>query len=134
MKTIANFQQLHSERQFRHSTELMAAIRDGLAKLNESGVAKDCAGLLPTYRVRARHLAQIETQHAQDLLADVEALCKALEAADRATLRFWIFELPHGRMIDVFENEETHDILGCIKVISKLRVSEAEWDRLWNKN
>ena len=87
--------------------------------------------LLHTYRIRAAHAAQFETEHARALRRDAEHLCEKVSAAGDARCRIWDFELEHGRRVHFIENADTGELLSVLHVVDRTKVTPEEWAALW---
>jgi hypothetical protein len=90
-----------------------------------------CAELLDIYRGRAIHLSKFGTPHAENLRAEVLDLCSHLERHSHETARLWSFDVGAGASIIFVELVAPPRLLGALRVISKLDVSEEVWNQLW---
>ena len=129
---VAAFLESHSGGGFRHAEELLAALRQGACTLHAEPRLTACKALIDIYRRREKHLRQFDSVHARALRDDVVELNKNFESMSKdAECRGWSFEFEGGVTFAVFEEPESFRVLGCIRAVSKLKVSKEEWERLW---
>jgi hypothetical protein len=125
----------HEGKAFPHSDELFELIRQDRCVLNVNAprISAQREQMLSIYKGRAFHLAKFQTKHAAALRNDVESLCRALEKSQDPEVRSWIFHCPNGVVIDVFESLPSCQLLGSVKAISRLEVTEEQWKTLWGE-
>ena len=90
-----------------------------------------CAEVIQIYRQRADHLAKFETDHARTLRRDVLVFVGNLEASRQDQFRLWAFSMPDGVTFHFVEQHPSGRLLGCLRTVSKLAVSNADWQELW---
>ena len=136
--TPDDFVKLHSGQEFRHREEFLKAIADGRCSLvqpvaDQAGIEVSplpCRHYWGIYRHRSRHLQKYNTPHAISLREDCEAFCEEIEATPDAPIRSWNFKCSPLDFL-IFENITSTTIVGCLRTVSKLDVSESEWEKLW---
>jgi hypothetical protein len=99
--------------------------------LDVSDKPLDCNELLSIYRGRAIQLKKFSSKHAIDLQFATEEFCSNLEAHDSYVCNFYhlMSPLKHEYLVSVVP--DSMKVLGCLKTISKLSVTQSEWDALW---
>ena len=98
-------------------------------RLTDFGPA-DIADLTRIYSARAEHLATKAGPHAEQLRASTIEFVENLRDATGATLGFIQGPAEHHYLIALSESPSR--VLGCLKVVSKLDVSERRWEELWS--
>ena len=117
----------------REAAALADLLDSGEYTLQSTGEIAPVGDLLRTYQVRAEHLASFESPHARQLAASTAEFAERLAAEAE--------DGPVGLMHATGDGPESFSlfitgdgrILGCMRVISKLDVSEAEWAALWGQ-
>ncbi|MEP7706635.1 hypothetical protein [Paraglaciecola sp. 25GB23A] len=97
-------------------------------------ISKDpvsCEELLYTYQQRVEHLSQFTTEHAVQLKASTDELCSNLRNHKEEQCLFHTLKgsVKHQYNLVVLKNSNI--LLGCLKTVSKLNVTEQEWLHLW---
>jgi hypothetical protein len=116
--------------EFSAAKDAIVALENCSPTLNEGFVS--CSELLDIYKVRLNHLSNMSSLHAQQLAGSTKEFvtCLATIGEERAQIitinpdeevSFLIFLLSSGKL------------LGCLKTISKLAVTEERWEQLWAK-
>lgn len=119
---------------FPHKEELFDAIAAGRCTfISGGGSTTDATQLLRIYRVRRAHLAGIRAAHAQALASDVSWFCQNLEAALQARVVICSVDIGPSYSLGFFLDAETNKVLGCLKTVSKLDVTDEQWERLWSQ-
>jgi len=135
MTDIETFLKRHEGTRFRHSEELIACIKSGQCTLEskpDPAIAPvPTSHALRVYRRRAEHLKQFDSLHAQNIRADVLALCEELEKLPDEMVHVWSFSMAPYFTYEVFESTRLHSILGCILAVDKKRIDEKAWEALW---
>jgi len=90
-----------------------------------------CEELLYIYQQRAEHISQFTTEHATQLKASTDELCSNLSKHKEEQCLFHTLkgQLRHQYSLVVLKNSNV--LLGCLKIVSKLNVTEQEWVQLW---
>jgi hypothetical protein len=90
-----------------------------------------CEELLFTYQIRAEHLSQFTTEYAAQLKASTDELCRNLLKHKEEQCLFHTLKgaVKHEYKLVVLKN--TNVLLGCLKTVSQLNVTEQEWGQLW---
>lgn len=136
MNTQERFIEKYRDCEFRHKDELFARLRADECIIKgtpeDHGRWESCRHFLSIYRIRAEHLRQFDTPHAQRLREDALALCEELAKTPDEVCRLWRFSLPPHSFYIVFEGAESGRILGCILGADKLLMPPDEWERLWH--
>lgn len=93
-----------------------------------------CEELLKTYRLRSDHLSQFPTRHAKQLHASTQELCSNLEIHKNkhCLIHTLTGSSSHHYHLVVLQNSQV--LLGCLKTVSQLDVSDDEWSELWVTN
>ena len=133
MNVQQQFIERHKNSDFRHKDELFAGLSSGDCVIESSpDTSLPCKHFLRIYRIRAEHLQQYATPHAESLLADVLALCEELGRTPDEMCRLWNFSMPPYSDLAVFEGAESDRVLGCIFAVDKRFISPDKWESLWN--
>ncbi len=138
MVELEIFLQRHEHSHFRHSEELIAGIRAGMCVLVRTPYCRHsrrpllpCRHFLKIYRYRAVHLSRYQTAYACSLREDVLALCDELGKTLEEPVQFWRFSMARYYNFVVFEDANSHRILGCTFSADRRLMSEQEWEELW---
>jgi len=121
----------HSESAHAYVSAVCGAASRGQCEADAPSGSVDCEEVLKIYRIRAEHLARFATPHAARLRQDVVRFCERLESCKGQRFRWWTFQCPDGVTYAFAEHATSHELLGAIRTVSKLRVSPEEWERLW---
>jgi hypothetical protein len=108
--------------------EAAQALNDGW-RLTDFAPA-NVADLTRIYSARAEHLATKAGPHAQQLRASTKEFVANLRDATGATLGFIQGPAEHQYVIAMSESPSR--VIGCLKIVSKLDVSERRWEELWS--
>ena len=110
------------------ANEAAQALNDGW-RLTDFGTA-DIADLTRIYSARVEHLATKAGPHAEQLRASTVEFVANLRDATSTTLGFIQGPAEHHYLIALSESPSR--VIGCLKVISKLDVSDRRWEELWS--
>jgi hypothetical protein len=91
----------------------------------------DVADLLRIYPARVEHLATLAGPHAEQLRASTTEFVANLGNVTGAEIGWIRGPGPHQYLV-VLSGPPTR-VIGCMRVVSKLDVSEQAWDGLWNR-
>jgi len=91
----------------------------------------DPADLLRIYAARVKHLGTLVGPHAEQLRASTTEFVANLENASDTHIG-WIRGPGQHEYLIILSGLPTR-VIGCMRVVSKLDVSEREWDELWNR-
>lgn len=131
---IQKFIKLCESSSFPHREELLRGIEVGeylLESFSNSQVpAKELSG---TYKIKAEIAGRNNSFHARRLADDTLQLVSELENAPDDKVNFWHFSVNEASHYVCFEGANSNKILGCILTVDKRKVSESEWEKLWNK-
>jgi len=94
--------------------------------------AVSCKELLSIYKRRANHLSHFKTEHAIQLKVSTEELCNNLLSREAEQCFLHTLESSSKHEIILVVSQKTNLLLGCLKTVSKLKVSENEWAQLWD--
>lgn len=131
---IQKFIELCENSSFPHREELLRGIKAGeylLENLSNSQVpAKELSG---TYRIKAEIAGKNNSFHARRLVNDTLQFVGELENVPDDKVNFWHFAINESSSYVAFEGVSSQRILGCILTVDRRKVSESEWEKLWNK-
>jgi hypothetical protein len=131
---IQKFFELCESSSFSHREELLRGVNAGEYLFESySNSEVPTQQLLGTYSFRANHLAEKQGKHAQTLRNDTLKFVEELEKFPNDKVKFWHFSINESSQYTVFENVNSQKILGCIRNVDKRKVSESEWEKLWNE-
>lgn len=117
---------------FPHREELFAAITAGQCTVGDLWISETSVShFLAIYRRRLGHLAKKRSRHAKALANDVAWFCSNLETAPQASVEIWVVDIDPPYQLEFFLEGHTKMALGCMKTVSKLKVTPGEWKRLW---
>ena len=88
--------------------------------------------LLPTYQVRANHVKSLVGSHAKQLYLSTNELCENLKSYTGDNLYSVNVETSKEHDYWVVFDKSSLELVGCLKTISKLNVTESRWDEIWN--
>ena len=131
---IQRFFELCKSSSFPHREELLRGIETdeySLKKYSSSEVPSK--QMLDIYKVRERLLGRKRSKHAQRLRNEVLMYINELEQAPNDKVNFWLFSINDSSQYIVFEGVNSQKVLGCLLIVSKTKVSESEWKKLWGK-
>ena len=131
MTAPTDFLARHPDPDHRYLPAVRVGLERGKCEGSERHSHRLGEGFVRTYGRRARGLARRTTPHAKQLKSDTEELLRHAEADAGVETWWWRFELPKGRSIVFVERKRDHAILGALALVSKLGVTEAEWEELW---
>lgn len=116
----------------------LGAIERSLATgrtIHRPGMRAVIPELLSTYRLRRDHLARLRSPHAEALHRDVASLVHSLEQSESQSCEILSIEsdeTPPRTYLLFFVPEEGR-LLGCCATVSRLAVSQEEWNDLWGE-
>lgn len=90
-----------------------------------------CEELLYIYQQRAEHISQFTTEHAFQLKASIDELCSNLSKHRKEQCLFHTLKGKAKHQYNLVVLKNSNVLLGCIKTVSKLRVTAQEWEYLW---
>ena len=82
------------------------------------------------YSRRLEHLLSKSSDHAVSLAASTRELLDAVQDSSERVARWVTIRGPANYYFMILTSNSSQ-ILGCLKVVSKLDVSHADWQRLW---
>ena len=90
-----------------------------------------CEELLSIYRGRANHLGKYGSEHAKQLKLSTDEFCVNLENNQGKNCRFYTLKgkLKHQYKLIILVDAD--ELIGCLKIINKLHVTEEEWTQVW---
>ncbi|MDQ3130167.1 MAG: hypothetical protein M3Q99_05330 [Acidobacteriota bacterium] len=131
---IQKFIELCENSSFPHDEELLRGINMGEYLLegfsNSQVPAKELAG---TYKIKAIIAGRNNANHARRLVSDTLSFVDELEKVPNDKVNFWRFSINELSQYTAFEGVDSRKILGCIMTVDKRKVSESEWEKLWNE-
>jgi hypothetical protein len=131
---IKRFFELCENLVFPHREELLRGIETGEYLLkNHSNLKVPSSELLDIYGRRAKHLMKYKSNHAQRLRGEVLIFLDNLEKLSNEKVKFWSFSKDEASSYDIFEGVNSQKILGCFLTVSKEKVAESEWEKLWSE-
>jgi hypothetical protein len=89
----------------------------------------DAQDLLRTYQIRLVNLQQKPGSHAAQFAQGVSELIANLASAKVAKMT--VLSGPAEHDFAIFLSESGSEVLGCLKTVSKLRVSSERLEQLW---
>ena len=89
----------------------------------------DAQELLRTYQIRLERLSSMPGSHAAQLAESIAELLPNLETAK--VVKMTLLSGPAEHEFAIFLSESAFQVLGCLKVVSKLDVSSERWEELW---
>jgi hypothetical protein len=110
-----------------HASEAAAALRSGW-RASRFWEAKS-SDLAATYRVRLEHLRKLPGPHASRLADSIAECVPTLSSSDITKVGSLHGPAEHGFVI--FLSGSGSEVLGCLKVISKLEVTPERWEEVW---
>jgi hypothetical protein len=129
--TSAGFLRRHPASEHPYLEVVHLALARGQCQPESEHSAVGCDELLPTYRVRAKTLRRFQTPHAIELRREVEGFCSRLAASRGKSAQFFGFRLPENVHYLFVERTDTYELLAAMRTVSKLDVTQDEWQRLW---
>jgi hypothetical protein len=131
---IQKFIELCGNSSFPHREELLRGIntREYLFESvsNSQVSAKELAGI---YKIKAQIAGRNNSDHARRLVGDTLKFVVELEKVPNDNVNFWHFSINESSQYTAFEGIDSQKILGCILTVDKRKVSESEWEKLWNE-
>ncbi len=131
---LQRFYKLCENSSFPHQEELLSGIKNGnfsFESFSDSQVsAEELAG---TYKIKAQIAGRNNSNHARRLVNDTLLFVSELEKVPNDKVNFWHFGIDEVAGFTVFEGVNSQKILGCILNVDKRKVSESEWEKLWNE-
>ncbi|TDF41985.1 hypothetical protein EYS14_03865 [Alteromonadaceae bacterium M269] len=110
--------------------------REALADFTDFEVERSaetvlCDELLSVYQGRAEHLQDYKTEHAIQLRQSTLEFCSNLKQNLGKKCYFYTMKgKPKQEYLLVFKCEDL-ELLGCLRIISKLKATEEEWSLAW---
>lgn len=86
--------------------------------------------LLLTYTIRLKHIKSISSAHALRLAAATAEFVSRLKSTGSEGGDWHVIEGNDEYQFNVFQRK-TGEVIGCLPVIPKNRVSEERWSELW---
>lgn len=130
---LQKFFELCANSSFPHQEELLKGIsqsRYTLERFSNSEVsAEELAG---NYKIKVKSAARHNSEHAHRLVRDTLKFVNDLEKVPNDKVNFWHFSVDESSGYTVFEGVNSQKILGCILTVDRRKVSESEWEKLWN--
>jgi len=107
--------------------EAAQALRSGgvLSTLREN----DVHGILDIYRMRLEHLKSKPGPHAAKLAMEVSEMLDNLRGV--TSVQTTIVEGPGELIFYIFLSDSGSKVLGCISGVDKRKVSDNQWEELW---
>lgn len=131
---IQKFIELCENSSFPHREELLRGINTGeylFESVSNSQIpAKELAGI---YKIKAQIAGRNNGNHARRLVSDTLKFVAELENVPNDTVNFWEFSINESSEYLAFEGVDSQKILGCILTVDKRKLSESEWEKLWNE-
>ena len=136
MSASETFIAKYSTRDVPYAAEIIAALRDGSARVSHSPDAlqpASAAELLHTYEVRARHLSRFSTPHAERLRREVESFCASLREKKSERCIAWGIEREPHFLYWLWEWASDGSFISATKVVDDRKISEKERATLWGE-
>lgn len=131
---LQKFFELCENLSFPHGEELLRGIKSGKYLLEKSSNSQVSAEeLARNYKIKSKSAARHNSKHAQRLVNDTLKFIEELEKVPNDKVNFWHFSIDEASGYTVFEGVNSQKILGCILTVDKRKVSESEWEKLWNE-
>lgn len=131
---LQRFYELCASSSFPHKEELLKGIKSGDCSLKSSSNSQVLAEeLARNYKIKLESAKRHNSRHAQRLVSDTLKFIDELEKNPNDKVNFWHFSLGEPSGFTVFEGINSQKILGCILTVDKRKVSESEWEKLWNE-
>ena len=131
---IQKFIELCESSSFPHREELLKGIdssRYVFENFSNSQVsANELAGI---YKIKAKIAGRNKNIHANRLVQDTLKFVDELEKVLNDKVNFRHFSIDEASGYTVFESVNSQKILGCILTVNKRKVSESDWEKLWNE-
>ena len=131
--TPEDFLGRHPDADHDYLPRVRTAVADGECEVREPLSLSLGEGFIGIYEQRARNLVRWRSAHARRLQRDTAALVEAARAELGVETWWWDFSLAAGRSVIFVERKTDAAILGALFTVSKLEVSEEEWERLWGR-
>lgn len=90
------------------------------------------SGLLASYQIRHRNLLSKAGSHAAQLAVSIEEFCNELRVYCGPLITV-TFRGERPFEFTLFLTASGERVLGCLRTVSKLGVSQDEWERLWSE-
>lgn len=131
---LQKFFELCKNSSFPHREELLKGIKAGEYLLDSHSDSEiSSIQMLDIYRGREEHLSKFKGNHAKRLKQEVSFFVNELEQAIDEEIRSWCFLINESSHYVCFEGINSQKILGCMLTVGKRKVSESEWEKLWNE-
>jgi hypothetical protein len=131
---IQRFFELCNSSSFPHREELLRGIKAGKYSFTSNSTSEvPSEQMLDIYKVRVDILSEKKSLHAQRLKNDVWMFVNELEKTPNEKVKFWKFSVDESSSYVVFEGSNSQRILGCLLVVDRRKVSEADWQKLWSE-
>jgi hypothetical protein len=131
---IQKFIKLCENSSFPHKVELLRGIESGEYLFeNFSNSQVPAEELVGIYKIKVKSAARHDSNHSRRLVADTLNFIDELEKVPEDKVNFWHFSIDEPSGFTVFEGVNSQKILGCILTVDKRKVSESEWEELWNE-
>ena len=119
---------------FSHKEELVAGIKSGLFELKDRHEGKVPAqSLIDVYTRRLKRISAKPGEHAEGLAKDIESFVENLRKNCDEQLDLWHVSVSESSAFTLFEGLSNRKILGCLATVDRRKVTEQEWQMLWNK-
>jgi hypothetical protein len=133
-KQVQRFFKLCENSFFPHKKDLINGINEGkffFKSFSDSQVhAKELAEI---YKIKAMSAGRHQSIHANRLVKDTLSFVSELEKVPNDKVNFWHFSIDEATGYTIFEGVNSQKVLGCILTVDKRKVSEDEWEKLWNE-
>jgi len=100
---------------------------------NPDAASFDCSHLALVYEGRSEHLSINKSEHAIQLRESVNELVISLKEQNPRKCVFYHFTGPEEFDYQVIVDTERNSVLGILKTVSKLEVSDERWAELWSE-
>ena len=130
---VRRFLQLCEDSSFPHREDVLKGVRSGeysFEGCSSSPVPSE--QLIGTYGIKAKSAARYNSTHARRLVSDTLDFLDELKGLDGEQINFWHFCVSESSQYLLFEGVKSERILGCIFTVARTKVSEDEWERLWD--
>jgi len=91
-----------------------------------------CRELHRIYTIRHKHLVSFSGEHAKQLAASVSVFLLNLESSIKLNGHWANIRGTATHHYNVFVLPDSQVALGCLRLIGKQDVSDADWDHIWN--
>ena len=114
-----------------HAKDASTAISDGWRVEVWPSLIK-CSELHRIYTIRHTHLLSFNGEHAKQLAVAVGAFLSNLESNIKLNGQWVNIRGASTHHYNVFVLSEPQVALGCLRLVGKQDVSDADWDHIWN--